>query len=539
MSGDSDLSRLLRDHLDAPEHAPDFEDRLWRTIDERHGRQHGEAAGTAAVGDERGSVRLESPDTAQPRRPRNLRRVAILAAAALLAVGTAIGAIMFLPARSVPSGGSALGPADASAATVAAWMATGLGSIHSLQGQVVEHSYHSYAGHGSASDWRINFTLDASGDFRSDAVTSDARGWQGAMRQLAVYDANDEEFREIVWQVDNGNKVSEVDLQNVDPTLSSIGYIGTLASGLLQAEFTPDELLDYAAGVRSALSDSYPPIRPHPITYLGRPAWRVVTHTGGTMSPLRGSMFSQTTVAVVDRATGLLLDYRSSERNRMSDRFPMAHQTFELRMTALQVNPPLGPNTFRLDLPAVQPGTGGAQNGRVGRVVLVLPDRRAASLQAVAGALGLAPLLPNALPSGFRLASIDLDSPLLTGQAMQTFSSGRLVRTARWPLGAPDEAIFIYNHGLQRAVVRLVLLRRLGRTFQPFAPSVGLPSGGKRVRLTAGVLAGRQVVINFDFLGIGEATLFARGAGFSLTIQGDLTSSELVAAANSLGRETK
>jgi hypothetical protein len=548
MSSDSDLERLLRDQLDAPEHAPGFDDRLWSAIHKRDGSWVSEANAQ----DGPGPMPSARSDALVKQRPRTSRRLAILAAAALLALGAVIGAVLFLPGGPSSSGRGALGPADANAAQVAAWMASGLGAIDSLRGQFVVHSYQ---GPAAAWDGRVDFAMSANGDYRSDAVTIDGKGWQSAAhRQLAVYDTTKQEFREIVWQVDG--RVSGVDLQNIDPMADPNGPLATLVTARLQTEFTPDELLDYASVVRSTLTDSYPPIRPRPITYLGRPAWRVAT-TSRVTHPLPASQRwnqAMRTVAVIDRATGLLLCYSATVAttaripavSHRDIRVP-AHTVhnfdiFELRMTALQVDPQLDATTFELALPAVRSGTGTAQYGRIGRVVLALPEWRVASLQAAASALGQAVLVPKALPGGFRLAAIDVSSPGSPPgpPAASTLTAGGLIRTARWRRGTAYQATLIYRRGLQTASVRLVSQRRWSRSplgLLHVVPPGLSPSGGKLVSLTAGALAGRQAIISFGFMEGGPGMLSASGAGLDVGIEGDLTSSELVAAANSLVRQ--
>jgi hypothetical protein len=395
---------------------------------------------------------------------------------------------------------------------VAAWIAKGLGGIESLEGQLVWRSnMPPQLGWNSA---RTSFTLSSNGDYRSDAVATGAVRRTGTTyRKLAVYDAAGREFREIVWQADD--KVSGVDVLNIDQNTPVNVFIGPYVGVSLQADFGPDELRTYTAAVQSALTTTYPAIRPHTISFMGRPAWRIVSHLAKT----------STFTAIVDRTTGLLLDYRTSVRQR-------GHVwTSELRLTELRIDPPLNPASFQLSLPAVQQGTGAQQTGKVDRFILLVPGQRAPSLQAAASALGLAPLVPTALPGGFHLTEIDLDgveSAPASAPATSTSQNG-LVHTVRWPQAPASGVTLVYSRGSQRVVVSESVLARSG----DFGHAA--PSSWERVRLSSGALAGRSALIAFPGVSAPQGlSLYTRGAGLIVAIGGDLTASQLVATADSL-----
>jgi hypothetical protein len=426
---------------------------------------------------------------------------------ALLAVAATI-VVALLPSQSGSPTAPSLGPADASAAEVAAWIAKGLGSIHSLQGELVWQSNLPLG-----FDWtsaRVSFTLSANGDYRSDAMATGAARRTGATyRKLAVYDAATREYREIVWKTNE--RITGVDVQNIDQNTPVNLAIGPYAGTSLQADFAPEQMHTYAAVLRSALTSTYPAIRPHPVSFLGRPSWRIVTHFRSIA----------TCTAIVDRVTGLLLDYRTSLK--LTGRV----WTTELRLIDLRINPPLSPGTFQLSLPAVLRGTGAGQ-GRVDRINMTLPRQPVASPQTAAAQLGQTLLLPAALPSGFRLAEIDLEPPLTPGPKSSQADNG-LVRTVTWPHGAVWGVMLTYERGLQRVIVNLYSLRAQGKWGQ-----VPLP-GLKRVTLSSGALAGQKAVIVSPGGNVLQGlSLYVRGAGLGVVLRGDLTASEFVAAANSL-----
>ena len=85
-----------------------------------------------ADADRAGLVGVSPSARRQPRRP---KRIVLVAAAALLLAAAATAALALLPGHSNPSGSTSLGPADASAAQVAAWMTKGLSAATSIEEQ--------------------------------------------------------------------------------------------------------------------------------------------------------------------------------------------------------------------------------------------------------------------------------------------------------------------------------------------------------------------------------------------------------------------
>jgi hypothetical protein len=441
-----------------------------------------------------------------------LRRVILLAVAAAALCGAGLAAVMLLPARSGSPGSSALGPANASAAQVAAWMVKGLQAAHSIQGQLLVRSVrpHPLQTFDLLSIQRIDFVLTANGDFRTDdTVLKDTSLPHPPKRFLAVYDAAKHEYRQTSWRSDD--RVTGYLWQGADPydprVLPASSEFHSFDIGQLQA---------YGALVRSALTTGKPPIHPIETTYLGRPSWKIVTKQG---SALGASM-----TAIVDRASGLLLFYRSvtPEPN-----YGGSHQeVFELQMTSLQIDAAVDRHAFTLALPAVRSGSGPHSKGRIDRVV-EQSGRSYVPLGAVAGDIGRAPLVAGGLPAGYRLDSV----PTFAARALRGWQlAPGLVQVIPAPTTPHDSVSFTYRRGLERVIVEVLPSSLLGSSGA--ARLGGL--GSEQVKLSSGALRGYVATLGFELRLWAPQWLAVSGRGFYVIIQGDLTRAELIAAADSL-----
>jgi hypothetical protein len=466
----------------------------------------------ALAGTELGSIHTGPRRSLAQRSHGRLRRVIVLAAAALALCSAAIAALMLLPARSGTPGISALGPENASAAQVAAWMVKGLQAAHSVQGQLLVRNVRPdpLQAFDLVSIQRVDFVLTANGDFRTDVtVLKDTSLPHPPKRFLAVYDAAKHEYRQISWR--SYDRVTGYLWQGADP----YDPFASPASSEFHS-FDIGQLQAYAALVRSALITGNPAIHPLETTYLGRPAWKIVAKRS---SPLGLPM-----TAIVDRASGLLVFYRLVVPEPT---YGGSHQeVFELQLTHLQIDAAVDPHAFTLSLPAVRHGSGPHSKGRIDRVI-EQSGRTYLPLGVVAGDIGRAPLVPASLPAGYRLEGVaTFVAPAGRGFSLEP----GLVQHLPAPTTRRDSVSLTYRRGLERVTVELLpkSILRSSIVTQSHEP------GTEQIKLTSGALRGSTAIIRYPLGLWAPQGLAVSGRGSYVTIEGDLTRAELMAAANSL-----
>ena len=280
-------------------------------------------------------------------------------------------------------------------------------------------------------------------------------------------------------------------------------------SGMSSYRFT--QLSYFATVVRSELLTGWPRIKPHSIVYRGRPAWKIVFKSIWT---------SAAETAIVDRATwrhpALLENGRSCPlwSIRRRDHRHQAAGRPNGRSQCLHTGSS-----------PCQPRKGAHA---AGHVELVKGDAGVRFTQpaGVSSATGKAPLVPEALPNGFRLLGVACFAVRGYPQPLAGFGSraGHALRvTAR-----PDSVVTTYERGVAALLVSL-WPRRL--VHGPVATNPNLRSTTRFVKLSSGALAGQTAELSLDPESL---SLSVEGRGYTVWIGGDLTPPELIAAANSL-----
>lgn len=231
------------------------------------------------------------------------------------------------------------------------------------------------------------------------------------------------------------------------------------------------------------------------VTYQGRPAWRLrlprQQGDAGSGGP------STAWLVTFDKATGFLVqsvDLRGDQVLWQTD------------VTKLSINT-LDPHDLKLfDFP---PGTQ--------HTIDAMPfgGYRKVSLTEAARAMHMAPLLPTKLPSGFNLAAVTVPNAQKAG------------------LSGPFLSL-LYTRGVDAVGVDLYI----GGSYQssridPIGPSKPSPPA-QEIHLKSGALAGENAHILVDLVPAPHLYVNDTQRRLNLTIFGDLTREELIAAAQSL-----
>jgi hypothetical protein len=407
--------------------------------------------------------RLDSEHAGAVRRGR-LRwglRVGALAAAAAIAV-VAIG----LPRTDRTP--RLAGPEPASAAVVKARLRHALVHLRNLSGTLVA----SGPAQGREERWR--FTLDAAGDLRLEGP--------GAGEAI-TYDAAAGVARSVQRSASlGGNTLFYAERDGVAPGPPDQGP---------PTWILPDEFADY---VRAALAAGDPGVRT--VVFAGRPAWRLdVTTIPNAIAPeLSGDRFEIT----VDRRTGLPVRIDETKNGALLR---------ELRILDLSVDRALPAGTFRLAFPA-------------GAEVMRSDDGfRRVALGAVAGEVGYRPLVPTALPAGFRLAQVAV--------------ARKSAPTGKEGANPPSRMVvsLSYRRGLDEVVVT-TRLRGDGAWSDPLASPEGFVDDEQPLAVSSGALAGADSHLLVSPRAVPH--VWSLAGELVVTIGGDLSRAELVRAAASL-----
>ena len=382
------------------------------------------------------------------------------------ALGVAVAAALVLLLIGLPStGGQAL------AAQVKAKVAAALARATTLSGRIVERSYD--ASSRTVRTSRAFFAMTARGDLRlksldspDDAVYDPVHGVERALGRSAAI---------------AGGPVFASERTGIAPGPPD----GGPSDLFLQRQL--------GSALRALLVSGGAP-HAQRLTYHGRPAWRVDL----AVRPSSAYPDYDRLELTIDRETGFPLLVRTT-----------LHGDFrsELRVESLRVNQALPANVFELRF---QPG----------REVLRSDDGfRRVSLAAAAARVGYPPLVPDALPRGYRLAEI---------------AAARTSRAAPTATNPPSRGVvsLSYRRGFDQLIVTT---RRRGSPSahwnDPFAVT-GLPSRSKPVRIDAGALKGATAEVVIDARSIPH--LWAVTGKLVVTVSGDANEFELIQVVRSL-----
>jgi hypothetical protein len=360
------------------------------------------------------------------------------------------------------------GPETATAAVVKARLRSALEHLRNLSGTLVA----SGPAQGREARWR--FTLDAAGDVRLEGPSKG---------EAITYDASTGVVRSAQRSASlGGDTLFYAQRDGVAPGPPDQGP---------PTWILPDEFADY---VRAALAAGNPAV--HEVVFDGRPAWRLdVTTIPNAIAPeLSGDRFEIT----VDRRTGLPVRVDETKQGKLLR---------ALRIVDLAVDRTLRAGTFRLAFPA--------------RAEVMRSDDgfRRVPLDAAAAAVGYRPLLPTALPAGYRLAQVavaDEGSP--TGKEGGNPPSRSVVSLS-------------YRRGLDQVVVT-TRLRDGGTWSDPLASPEGFVDEEQPLAVASGALARADAHLLVSPHAVPH--VWALTGKLVVTIGGDLSRAELARAAGSL-----
>ena len=390
-------------------------------------------------------------------RPQDRWGVRIAAVAAALAV---VAAVVGLPRAERTQ--------VATAAVVKAQVRASLDALRTLSGEIVAN------GPAQSDTRRWRFALDARGDFRLDGP---------APGESLAYDASTGIVRSAQRSASlGGDTLFYAERHGVAPGPPDLGPPTWLL---------PEELGAY---VRALLAAGDPSVRE--VTYEGRPAWHVEVETvpNAIVPSFSGDRLEMT----VDRETGLPVRVVETKSGAV---------LHELRVEQLAVDEAIPGHTFRPAFPA-------------GAEVMQSDDGfRRLPLAEVAAAVGYAPLVPTAVPSGYDLAEVAVATEAgPTGTEASNPPSRKVVSLA-------------YRRGLDRFVVTTRLAGSAAWS-DPLASGEGYVDHPEPVALDTGPLRGSDARIVLSPRGVPH--LWGVANGLVVTVAGDLSRAELESVGRSL-----
>lgn len=402
-----------------------------------------------------------------PRRRRAPRRPT----GRLAGAGVVLAVVVLAVALVVPRAG---GPSVATAREVQERVASALAEAESLSATVVSRTRPPLG--GPVTEERFTLAMTAAGDLRltaldgsSDVAYSAAEGVERSVSPSA--------------SLDEGSFLSErVGLAPgpPDPGPSDRGVDRRLG-----------------AAVRALLGAAE--ARVAEVDHAGRPAWRVTLPTEPNRIFADVDRFDVT----VDRGTGVPVRVVATLDGALR---------YELRLEGLEVGGAAPVSTFAMTLPA---GT---------EVMRTDAGFRRVPLDRVAGVVGYAPLVPRAVPEGYRLAEVAVArSAGPTGVEGGNPPSRNVVSLA-------------YRRGFDRVLVTTRLAAPdPARWSDPLASGEGLPDAPAPVTISGGALDGTRAQLVTG----PRATphVWAIDEGLVVTVSGDLDALGLRAVAASLERE--
>jgi hypothetical protein len=399
--------------------------------------------------------RLADEPVAVRRRFRLNWKITLGAAVATAAAALAI--VVALPTTTV-----------ATAAVVQEHLRTALMTMQNLSGVLVDD------GPAKGDEQRWRFTLDAAGDVRLEGP---GRG------EVITYDASTGVARSAQTSASiGGSTLFYAERQGVAPGPPDEGPPTWVLPG------------EFATYVRAALAAGNPAVQE--VTYRGAPAWRLDVDTiPNAIAPeLSADRFEIT----VDRRTGLPVRIVETKQGRFLR---------ELRIEDVTVDRKLAPSTFTLRFPQ------GADVMRSDEGFRHVP------VGTVAGTVGYAPLVPQWVPDGYRLAEVAV---------------ARVAGPTGKEAGNPPSHMVVslsYRRGLDQFLVT-TRLRVAGLWGDPLATGEGFVDRPETLRIDAGALTGARAELLIDPRGIPH--VWTPTGDLVVTVSGDLTRAELVHITNSL-----
>jgi hypothetical protein len=329
-----------------------------------------------------------------------------------------------------------------------------------------------------------------------------------ATSQVITYDEQRHEARDIATMVGDPHDVLVIERPS-------------WGGGLLDEREPLGSFTALTGSVRFQLAEEDPEEPVTETTFLGRPAWRAVLHEHIGGSENGPDLEWRVTV---DKATGLVLE--SVMGTMVVGHSAQEQLTSVFRVTRFEVNPPL---------PSGWDSIPEAGHSRIG---IYDGGTRFGSPETLARRTPVPVLVPGWLPAGYAAsdaATMDAGEPTVSrgDKAKLIYLSRNDPRKYWWRMTAIDTAsqqvAVRYRRGFSTFTVTT---RPLKKGERPYAKAA--PPDAQAATLTRGYLAGLTALVSVDpFLGLGP-TLALDSGGYRITVNGDLTRSELVAVAESL-----
>jgi hypothetical protein len=494
---DAELGEQLR-RLEVPEHAPDF----FATLEEElEAEVEAGSRSAARVSDGLSSGRRPSRQSASSRAPdqpvRQKRRSWLRYAWIPIPVALAI--LLLLWAFAGPLGIDSFEPQPASAAEITQQAVAALSDAEALRGTVVV--VQPGAGGADAGDVGTEGagTVPSSGD----TGAGDVETGRDEMRWTFISTAEGD-FR---WTgIDRTEDLAYDHRTGVQQSFSIDGELvfaserSGLAAGLPDPGPAENLLERQIGSVVRALLES-PDAAVQEVTYDGRPAWTLSTDVRPNLIVDTSANHMEVTI---DQATGFPVRIVETRDGSFVQ---------ETRLEDLEIDPVLAEDAFLVEFPP--------------DVEVIRTDhgfRRFAEAELageVAALVGYMPLLPAEVPAGFVLTSVTA--------AAEGSSTG--VEGMNPP--TPGVVSVLYRRGFDRL---LVSTRTVGADpslwGDPLATGEGFIDTPETVTLASGAFAGIAAEILVDMRAIPH--IWAMSDALVVTVSGDLTRDELLAAAESL-----
>jgi hypothetical protein len=405
----------------------------------------------------------------QRRRRPQVRWVARVAAVAAV---VALAAVAFDALRSEQ--GRAPSVVDvASAAEIQAQVQEALTSARALSGILV------WDGPQRGDETRWEFLLTARGDFRLSGLTRTEEVAYDAVRGV-----------ERIYSRDEEGTVSAAVMRGLAP-----GWPDATSSGWM----LPDE---FGALVRVFLAAEDPAVE-EVATADGHPAWRLQVKAipNGILPPeLTGDAFTIT----VDKETGMPVEVTETREGAFRS---------QIRIENMAVNPEVPADAFTLDFPAdAEPRT-------------IDHGFRRVELGGAGESVGYAPLVPQWVPTGYRLAEVAVSPGVGVPGGVEGTNPP-----------STDVVSLSFRRGLDQFLVTTRLRDVPGWDADAWSDPLGTGEGYRdrpeRVRVRRGALSG--VELNLLIVPRNVPHIWALTDRLVVTVSGDLSRAELLRVSESL-----
>jgi hypothetical protein len=525
----TDLEGLLREHAGAPGHGPDFETRLWAKI----AAEAAPAAVAAAPADAAPAAELGTAAqqrVSAPARRHHLRRVLLAAAAVAAAAALTLGIV-----ASHHSVQPFLYPDPASAAEVAANVRTALSSIRTLR--ATEQSYFKVVKGPPESQWKDGWTT--ADWWKRARIYSDEEFKSLGMENGSPYFAREQIVAKADgrWRKDapEGHEPSDPVDQSSDDQATGVSQIYWPGMALHVIKNTSLGAPDDGSKTPSGIGHVQSPLQfigPATLALMARGTMEEATYEGRpalTIScaipprPLRSvnmeAHYFDAVEYTIDRETWLIVRTRYLLRDEV---------VWQSRLTDIRVNVPVADTEL---VPSCPPRT---------TVREASEGFRRVSFAEAPGACSTSPLAPTSLPQGFQ----PFAAAVAKRATFDYWTDGGGKKSAFWPASS-DVVQLAYRAGFMSCIVttRTQPLGAHRPTAKPASDpfvrdldtaedSYAFSGGARRVRLTGGAWRGVTAYVVTPLLE--SPHLWAWHDSVLVTIGGDLTRDQLLAAANSL-----